>query len=95
MWGLVRWILASITLAVVMQIALRNPRAGAFILSLPILSIIAMVLRWQQSQDLSSTTKFARENLILVPLNGYEGCIVSQDANALRSIHLNWHPNRR
>ena len=48
------------------QIAI--PRLGAFILTLPILSIVAMVLQWQQSQDLSTTSKFARETLILVPL---------------------------
>ena len=68
MWGIVRWILASITLAVVTQIAQKNPRLGAFILTLPILSIIAMVLQWQQNQDLTTTSKFARETLVLVPL---------------------------
>ena len=68
MWGIVRWILASITLAVVAQVAHKNPRLGAFILTLPILSIIAMVLQWQQNQDLATTSKFARETLVLVPL---------------------------
>ena len=68
MWGIVRWILASITLAVVTQIAQKNPRLGAFILTLPILSIIAMILQWQQTQDLTATSKFARETLVLVPL---------------------------
>ena len=68
MSGLVRWIFASITLFVVTQIAQKNPRLGAFVLTLPLLSIIAMVLQWQQSHDLSSTSKFARETLILVPL---------------------------
>ena len=68
MWGIVRWILASITLAVVTQIAQKNPRLGAFILTLPILSIIAMILQWQQTQDLTATSNFARETLVLVPL---------------------------
>jgi predicted ABC-type exoprotein transport system permease subunit len=68
MWGIVRWIIASITLAVVTQVAQKNPRLGAFILTLPILSIIAIVLQWQQSQDLATTSKFARETLVLVPL---------------------------
>lgn len=68
MWGITRWIVASIILAAATQIAQKNPRLGAFILTLPILSIIAMVLQWQQSQDLSTTSKFARETLILVPL---------------------------
>jgi len=68
MWGIVRWIVASITLAVVTQVAQKNPRLGAFILTLPILSIIAIVLQWQQNQDLSATSKLARETLVLVPL---------------------------
>ncbi len=68
MWGFVRWIIASIILAVVTQVAQSNPRLGAFVLSLPILSIIAIVLQWQQNQDLATTSKLARETLILVPL---------------------------
>ncbi len=68
MWGIVRWIVASIILAVVTQVAQKNPRLGAFILTLPILSIIAIVLQWQQNQDLATTSKFARETLVLVPL---------------------------
>jgi predicted ABC-type exoprotein transport system permease subunit len=68
MWGIVRWIVASITLAVVTQVAQKNPRLGAFILTLPILSILAIVLQWQQNQDLTATSKFARETLVLVPL---------------------------
>jgi predicted ABC-type exoprotein transport system permease subunit len=68
MWGIVRWILASITLAVVTHVAQKNPRLGAFILTLPILSILAILLQWQQSQDLATTSKFARDTLVLVPL---------------------------
>ncbi len=68
MWGIVRWILASVTLAIVTQVAQRNPRLGAFILTLPILSIFAIILLWQQNRDLPTTSKFARETLILVPL---------------------------
>ncbi len=68
MWGIVGWIVASITLAVATRAAPKNPRLGAFILTLPILSILAIVLQWQQSQDLSATSKFARETVVLVPL---------------------------
>ena len=68
MSGIVRWIVACITLAIVTQMAQKNPRLGAFILTLPILSIFAMVLQWNQHQDLANTSKFARETLILVPL---------------------------
>ena len=37
-------------------------------LHIRLLSIIAIVLQWQQNQDLSATSKFARETLVLVPL---------------------------
>lgn len=68
MWGIVRWILASITLAFVTQIAQKNPRLGALILTLPIISIIAIVLQWRQDQGLATTSKFARETLVREPL---------------------------
>lgn len=42
MWGIIRWVLASIILAAVTQIAQRNRRLGAFILTFPALSIIAI-----------------------------------------------------
>jgi hypothetical protein len=46
----------------------RNPRWGAFVLSLPVLSMLAMILQWQQTSDLLATSRFARETLTLVPL---------------------------
>lgn len=48
--------------AVVTLIAQKNPQLGVFLLTLPVLSIITMVLLWQQTQDLSATSKFAREH---------------------------------
>jgi predicted ABC-type exoprotein transport system permease subunit len=68
MWSLIRWILAALTLAVVSYVAEKNPRLGAFILTLPVLSILAIILQWQQTQDLGTTSRFARETLVLVPL---------------------------
>ena len=68
MWRIIRWGIAALTLAVVSYVAEKNPRLGAFILTLPVLSMIAIVLQWQQTQDLGTTSRFARETLILVPL---------------------------
>lgn len=68
MSGLLRWIVASITLGIVTVVAQKYPRAGAFILTLPLLSILAIVLQWQQKQDVGEVSKFAREVLVLVPL---------------------------
>lgn len=68
MWRFIRWFLAALTLAVVTYVAEKNPRLGAFILTLPILSILAIILQWQQTQDLGVTSRFARETLVLVPL---------------------------
>ncbi len=62
------WLLASLMLGVVMFTAERNPRWGAFVLSLPVLSMLAMILQWQQTSDLPATSRFARETLTLVPL---------------------------
>jgi hypothetical protein len=68
MWRFIRWGIAALTLAVVSYVAEKNPRLGAFILTLPVLSTLAIILQWQQTQDLGTTSRFARETLVLVPL---------------------------
>jgi hypothetical protein len=68
MCGIVRWILASTTQAVVTQVVQKKPRLGVFIFSLPILSMTAIVLKWRQNQDLATTSKFDRVRLLLVPV---------------------------
>jgi hypothetical protein len=62
------WLIACATLGLVSYIAQKNPKLGAFVLTLPIVSILAIVLNWQQTHDISNVSRFARETLILVPL---------------------------
>src|SRR5262245_34379361 len=58
---------ASIILFVA-ELSKRQPRAGALLLSLPIASILAILMSWFQHQDFPSIAKLARGTLILVPL---------------------------
>jgi hypothetical protein len=46
----------------------RYPKWGAFLLTLPLVSILAFVATWQQKHDLRSISQVARETLVLVPL---------------------------
>jgi len=68
MWNLTKVLIAAIVIAIVSSIANRYPRMGAFVLTLPIVSILAFILTWQQDRDLATVSRLARETLILVPL---------------------------
>lgn len=61
-------LIAAIVLALVTSTASRFPRMGAFVLTLPLVSILAFILAWQQDHDLANVSALARETLILVPL---------------------------
>jgi hypothetical protein len=65
---LIRAVVAGLVVALVAEISNRSPRLGAFLLTLPIVSILAFVMAWQRNHDLMSISKLARETLILVPL---------------------------
>lgn len=69
MWMTVaRVAIASITIVAVSELSRRLPRAGALLLSLPTVSILAFVMAWRQHRDLPAVSQLARETLILVPL---------------------------
>src|SRR3954451_20968539 len=69
MWMLiVRGVIAGAVVVGVSLLANRSPRLGAFLLTLPIVSIIAFVAVWSQEQDTSRISRLARETLVLVPL---------------------------
>lgn len=68
MWNLARILIAAIVLALVSNLATRFPRMGAFVLTLPIVSILAFILTWQRDHDLVAVSRLARETLVLVPL---------------------------
>ena len=66
MWW--RAIIAGLVVAGVSELADRYSRLSALLLTLPIVSIIAFVAVWTKDHNLGSTTRLARETLILVPL---------------------------
>lgn len=44
----------------------RSPRLGGFILSLPLVSMLAIVMLWSRDHDLATVSRFARETLMFV-----------------------------
>jgi hypothetical protein len=68
LWSAVRVLLVATIVVAVGDISRRYPRAGALLLSLPIVSIVAFLVSWFQHHDLKSVSQLARETLILVPL---------------------------
>lgn len=67
-WNIVRLAIAAVTIVAVAELSKRFPRYGALLLSLPIISILAFILSWQQFHDLSAISKLAKETTILVLL---------------------------
>ncbi len=67
-WNVVRVLLMATIIVMVSQVSSRYPRAGALLLSLPIVSILAILLSWQQHHELKPLSALARDTLILVPL---------------------------
>ena len=65
---LVRTIVAAIIIGVVSEISNRSPRVGAVLLTLPVVSIIAILMTWLRDHDLKNLSQLSRETLILVPL---------------------------
>jgi hypothetical protein len=67
-WLFTKALIAAVVVVAVTEVAQRQPRLGALLLTLPIVSILAFVLLWIQQRDLPIVTRLARETLILVPL---------------------------
>src|SRR5438270_4507017 len=69
MWQLVlRGVVAGAIVVAVLAVSNRSPKLGAFLLTLPVVSIIAFFMAWSARRDLNGISKLARETLILVPL---------------------------
>ena len=69
MWMLIaRGLIAGAVIVGVTVLANRSPRWGAFLLTLPLVSILAFLSTWQQRHDLGAISRVARETLVLVPL---------------------------
>ena len=68
-WMLIaRGVIAGAVVVGVSVLADRYPRWGAFLLTLPLVSILAFVAAWQAGRDVASISRVARETLVLVPL---------------------------
>lgn len=63
-----RVLLVALIVVTVGEISQRYPRAGALLLSLPTVSILAILVGWFQHHDPKTISQLARETLILVPL---------------------------
>ncbi|HUQ71062.1 MAG TPA: DUF3147 family protein [Planctomycetaceae bacterium] len=68
LWILVKAGLAAAVIVAVSELSQRSPRIGALLLTLPLVSILAFVMSWQQHHDLPAVSRLAKETLILVPL---------------------------
>ncbi|MEQ8846698.1 DUF3147 family protein [Botrimarina sp.] len=68
MMTLLRGLIAGVVVIGVTQLAERWPRLGALLMTLPLVSIVAIVMTWQKSADLPTIARLSRETLVLVPL---------------------------
>ena len=65
---LFRGVVAGAVVAAVSAVAGRSPKLGGFLLTLPIVSIVAFVATWRANSDVASVSRLARQTLVLVPL---------------------------
>jgi hypothetical protein len=68
LWNAVRVALVAAIVVAVGELSKRYPRAGALLLSLPLISILAFIVAWLRYHDLKSISQLASDTLILVPL---------------------------
>ena len=69
MWQLAaRGVTAGVVVVAVTVISNRSPRLGAFLLTLPVVSVLAFLSTWYGRGDLPRVSRLARETLVLVPL---------------------------
>ena len=67
-WLILKALISATIIVVVSEIAGRMPRLGAFLLTLPIVSILALTVTWFRDHDLKVVSRLARDTLVLVPL---------------------------
>ena len=68
-WILIaRGVIAGLIVMGVSALANRSPRLGGFLLTLPLVSIMAFIAAWAQNRDVAPISRLARETLVLVPL---------------------------
>ncbi|MCA9123678.1 MAG: DUF3147 family protein [Planctomycetaceae bacterium] len=52
----------------VTEVSGRFPRLGAFLLTLPLVSILAFIMLWNKEGEMTTISQLAKETLVLVPL---------------------------
>ena len=67
-WTILRFAISAAIITAVAEVSQRSPRIGALLLTLPLVSIIALVMTWTEHRDLASVSRLSREALVLVPL---------------------------
>lgn len=67
-WNLLKIGVSALVIAAVAEVSRRNPRLGAVLLTLPLVSVLAFLMAWTQHRDLPAVSRLARETLVLVPL---------------------------
>lgn len=63
---LLRTIIAAVVIVAATEFGRRSPRLGGFILSLPLVSMLAMLMSWFRDHDIVAVSRFARETLVFV-----------------------------
>src|SRR5690349_4928952 len=63
-----RGVIAGVVVVAVTAFSNRSPKLGAFLLTLPLVSILAFLSTWYGRGDLPDISRLARETLVLVPL---------------------------
>lgn len=68
LWNAARVLLIAVIVVIVGSVSRRHPRLGALLLSLPLVSILAILVGWFRHHDLKSISQVAQATLFLVPL---------------------------
>ncbi|MBL9164663.1 MAG: hypothetical protein JNL18_18185 [Planctomycetaceae bacterium] len=66
--NIVRIVVAAVIIVAVAELSKRSPRYGALLLSLPLMSILALMFSWKQFHDLPAISKLSRESVVFVLL---------------------------
>ena len=56
---LLRTIIAALIIGVVSEISNRSPRSGAILLTLPVVSIMALLMAWFRDHDLKNLSQLS------------------------------------
>lgn len=65
---IIKALISAAIIVAVSEISNRAPRLGALLLTLPIVSILALCATWFRDHDLKVVSQLSRETLVLVPL---------------------------